>query len=129
MKIRLWIYLEGSTVRANETLSSLDKLLFVADHARNLDNVAGHVVLHDAHSLLNGDTTRQQLDQISKERNMSGFVYIRCNYNYFLPSFDNCIRIPSAASSFDDHRTLEKIQHAVNAVFFQLAGELHKIYC
>lgn len=40
--------LEGGALRADEALSALDELLLVADKTADLDDVARHLVIHDA---------------------------------------------------------------------------------
>lgn len=58
-------YLQGLSVGANESVSSLNKSLLVACYSSDLDDVTKDLVVEDLEGLRKWNRTREEFDQIT----------------------------------------------------------------
>lgn len=94
--------LKRASIRSQNSLSPFRKLLPVADHAIDLDDIHRHPILQDLYGLGNRDGTREQPDEISRIQDSRG---IEC-----------------FSRRLDRHVALNQIQLARNLVLLERPG-------
>jgi hypothetical protein len=92
--------LECRTVRTQKTLAALDKALLVPHNPTDLDDVRLHVVIQDLQRLLHGDTTSQELDEIT--------------------GLNDDVGISGLAGGLHGHGTFDEVKLASNAKFLRV---------
>ena len=90
--------LEGGPVWSEQPVAPLDVALLVAAQAANLDDVARHVILEDAHRLLQRHAPREQLDHVAR--------------------LEDGKRVPRLARRRDGHGALDEVELARHALIF-----------
>jgi hypothetical protein len=93
--------LERASIRSQDPLSSLGKLLPIPHHAIDLDDIHRHAIVKNLDGLRHGNRSRKQADQISCLEDSGG--------------------IPSLSGGLNGHGTLDQIQLAGNLFLLQRA--------
>lgn len=84
-------------------MPALDEPLFRRDQRPDFDDIAGDTVFEDLNSLRGRDTSRKQLNEISR--------------------FEDCRGIVGLARSLNSHGAFDQVKCTGNTVLFQLFGD------
>ena len=85
----------------------------ISHNISNLDDITGHVVLHNTFCLLEGYTSGKKLEQVTRLKMQIELINIRAEaqlrYKFIYSNLDNRIRVPSFASRLYIHATLNQV--------------------